>query len=86
MSTTTDISPDVVKALCSLPAALAGISGMQSQLDQIISGQETVKKQVNDADVYADVHVGVDVVSMLVVLRSSSGNADLFTYCCWMEP
>ena len=51
MSTTTELSPDVVKALCSLPAALDGISGMQSQLDQIISGQETVKKQVNDIEI-----------------------------------
>ena len=51
MSTTTELSPDVVKALCSLPAALAGISGMQSQLDQIISGQDTVKKQVNDIEI-----------------------------------
>ena len=58
MSTTTELSPDVVKALCSLPAALAGISGMQSQLDQIISGQETLWttgsplwKLVNDIEI-----------------------------------
>ena len=58
MSTTTELSPDVVKALCSLPAALDGISGMQSQLDQIISGQETLWttvsplwKLVNDIEI-----------------------------------